>query len=49
LPDQTSTSATGVPDAFVRKFDHDGNVVNLRDLRGGWVLLWWYPMADTPG
>jgi thioredoxin-dependent peroxiredoxin len=29
--------------------DHDGNPVRLSDLRGRWVLLWWYPMADTPG
>ena len=29
--------------------DHDGNPVRLADLRGRWVLLWWYPMADTPG
>jgi thioredoxin-dependent peroxiredoxin len=29
--------------------DQDGNDVKLSDLRGQWVLLWWYPMADTPG
>ncbi len=29
--------------------DQDGNPVTLSDLRGRWVLLWWYPMADTPG
>jgi peroxiredoxin Q/BCP len=29
--------------------DQDGNSVTLSDLRGRWVLLWWYPMADTPG
>jgi thioredoxin-dependent peroxiredoxin len=29
--------------------DQDGNPVALADLRGRWVLLWWYPMADTPG
>jgi thioredoxin-dependent peroxiredoxin len=29
--------------------DQDGNQVRLSDLRGRWVLLWWYPMADTPG
>lgn len=29
--------------------DQDGNRVRLRDLRGSWVLLWWYPKADTPG
>jgi peroxiredoxin Q/BCP len=29
--------------------DHHGNPVSLADQRGHWVLLWWYPMADTPG
>jgi peroxiredoxin Q/BCP len=29
--------------------DQDGNSVSLSDLRGRWVFLWWYPMADTPG
>ena len=29
--------------------DQDGNSVSLADERGRWVLLWWYPMADTPG
>jgi thioredoxin-dependent peroxiredoxin len=29
--------------------DQDGNSVRLADERGHWVLLWWYPMADTPG
>jgi thioredoxin-dependent peroxiredoxin len=29
--------------------DTDGQPVSLSDERGHWVLLWWYPMADTPG
>jgi peroxiredoxin Q/BCP len=29
--------------------DQDGQSVSLSSLRGHWVLLWWYPMADTPG
>ena len=29
--------------------DHDGNIVNLDDLRGSWVVLWWYPKASTGG
>lgn len=29
--------------------DQHGNVVDLGDLTGGWVLLWWYPKAATPG
>jgi thioredoxin-dependent peroxiredoxin len=29
--------------------DTEGNDVTLSALRGQWVLLWWYPKADTPG
>lgn len=29
--------------------DQDGNEFRLSDHRGKWVLLWWYPKADTPG
>ena len=29
--------------------DQDGNPVRLRDLRGGKVVLYFYPKADTPG
>jgi peroxiredoxin Q/BCP len=29
--------------------DQDGAAVSLEDLRGSWVLLWWYPKAATPG
>ncbi|MCB0978796.1 MAG: peroxiredoxin [Acidimicrobiales bacterium] len=29
--------------------DQDGASVRLDALRGGWVLLYWYPKADTPG
>jgi thioredoxin-dependent peroxiredoxin len=28
---------------------HDGTHVKLSDLKGKYVLLWFYPMADTPG
>lgn len=28
---------------------HDGSRVHLADLRGKYVLLWFYPAADTPG
>jgi thioredoxin-dependent peroxiredoxin len=38
---------TAAPDFTVP--DQDGNPVRPSDLRGRWVLLWWYPMADTPG
>jgi len=29
--------------------DQHGERVRLSDLRGQWVLLWWYPKAATPG
>jgi peroxiredoxin Q/BCP len=38
---------TRAPDFTAR--DHDGNDVRLSALQGKWVLLWWYPKADTPG
>lgn len=37
-----------VAPAFVLP-DERGNVVTLSELRGQWVLLWWYPKAATPG
>jgi peroxiredoxin Q/BCP len=29
--------------------DQHGDPWSLADQRGKWVLLWWYPKADTPG
>lgn len=29
--------------------DQDGNPVSLDDLRGRWVVFWWFVKADTPG
>ncbi|HCP46655.1 MAG TPA: hypothetical protein DIU15_11460 [Deltaproteobacteria bacterium] len=29
--------------------DHEGNTVTLADQRGQRVVLWFYPVADTPG
>jgi thioredoxin-dependent peroxiredoxin len=29
--------------------DQDAAMVSLSDLRGHWVVLWWYPKASTPG
>lgn len=29
--------------------DQDGQPVSLEDFAGRWVVLWWYPMASTPG
>jgi cytochrome oxidase Cu insertion factor (SCO1/SenC/PrrC family) len=50
--DRTSVKAvlsegTPAPDFTVP--DQDGVPVTMSDLRGRWVLLWWYPKADTPG
>jgi peroxiredoxin Q/BCP len=28
---------------------HDGTSVELSSLRGHYVLLWFFPKADTPG
>ena len=29
--------------------NQDGVTVSLGDFSGKYVLLWWYPKADTPG
>jgi len=29
--------------------DQDGNTVSLRDLHGGWSVVYFYPADDTPG
>jgi peroxiredoxin Q/BCP len=29
--------------------DQHGNPVSLSDLRGQWVVLWWFPKAFTEG
>ena len=29
--------------------NQDGATVSLDQLAGKWVVLWWYPKADTPG
>ncbi len=41
--------APGTPAPDFALPDQDGRVVRLGDLRGQWVLLWWYPKAATPG
>ncbi len=35
------------PDFAVQ--DHTGKTVRLSDYKGKSVLLWFYPVADTPG
>jgi peroxiredoxin Q/BCP len=29
--------------------NQDGVPTTLSALKGKWVVLWWYPKADTPG
>jgi thioredoxin-dependent peroxiredoxin len=29
--------------------NQDGETVTLDDFAGKYVLMWWYPKADTPG
>ncbi len=29
--------------------DQNGSPVTLQQYRGHYLLLWWYPKADTPG
>jgi peroxiredoxin Q/BCP len=29
--------------------DQDGNKISLKDYKGRWVVLYFYPRADTPG
>ena len=30
-------------------FNQDGETITKGDFAGEYVLLWWYPRADTPG
>jgi peroxiredoxin Q/BCP len=29
--------------------DQNGNEISLESYKGGWVLVWWYVKASTPG
>ena len=29
--------------------DQEGEPFSDADLRGKWTVLWWYPIADSPG
>ena len=44
----TTLSEGDVAPAFELEDDH-GDLVKLADLRGKWVVLYWYPKDDTPG
>ena len=41
--------AAGTPAPAFTLENHDGNAVSLDQFSGRYVLLWWYPKADTPG
>jgi peroxiredoxin Q/BCP len=41
--------APGTPAPPFTLADEAGRNVSLADMRGLWVLLWWYPKAATPG
>ena len=41
--------AEGIAAPEFTAIDQSGASVSLADERGHWVLLWWYPKADTPG
>ncbi len=40
---------TGIPAPTFTVPTHDGATFDLTAERGHWVLVWWYPKADTPG
>tara|TARA_B100000579_G_scaffold420151_1_gene419526 strand:+ start:345 stop:482 length:138 start_codon:yes stop_codon:yes gene_type:complete len=35
------------PDFLVE--NQDGEPVELSSFRGKYLIMWWYPVADTPG
>ncbi|GAA1679681.1 peroxiredoxin [Microbacterium lacus] len=39
----------GEPAPHCTFYDQDGSSVTVADFRGSWVVLWWYPEANTPG
>ena len=41
--------AQGTPAPDFMATAHNGKTVSLRDQRGKYVVLWFYPKADTPG
>jgi peroxiredoxin Q/BCP len=34
---------------FFEMVNQDGKSVSLADYKGKFLLMWWYPKADTPG
>lgn len=45
----TDLRSAGEPAPPFRLPNHDGVPIALEDFRGHYLLLWWYPKADTPG
>jgi peroxiredoxin Q/BCP len=41
--------AIGDPAPDFTLLDEQEREVRLSDLRGSWVVLWWYPKASTSG
>ena len=41
--------ATGADAPDFNLPNQDGEMVKKDDFAGRYVLLWWYPKADTPG
>lgn len=37
----------GVPSPDFTLMDHRGSIVRLSELRGHWVVLWWFPKAGS--
>jgi thioredoxin-dependent peroxiredoxin len=48
IADMAAVSVGDQAPAFSRP-NQDGTTVSLADFAGKYVLLWWYPKADTPG
>ena len=40
---------TGIAAPDFSALDQDGNTVSLSELRGKWIVMWWYPKASTRG
>jgi peroxiredoxin Q/BCP len=48
-PKETSMIEAGEPAPDFELPDQDGELVRLSSLRGGYVVVYFYPKADTPG
>ena len=39
----------GSPAPAFSALNQDGTITSLDQFTGRWLVLWWYPKADTPG